>query len=130
MKEKRHIRVLLRYIDRPYVTWRSHLGGSHGTECDQCCKDHIWRVKSNIGRDRLNTGRIDVITVAKVPLAKWVDAITGLKFEPKLPTPVPELAPELSLQGSYLDMLCNPYAECLVAVLAFHVDGHGSGESE
>ncbi|ATZ46118.1 hypothetical protein BCIN_01g07800 [Botrytis cinerea B05.10] len=44
-------------------------------------KSHIWRVKSNIERDRLNTGRIDVITSAKVPLAKWVDAITGLKVD-------------------------------------------------
>ncbi|APA06768.1 hypothetical protein SS1G_04619 [Sclerotinia sclerotiorum 1980 UF-70] len=44
-------------------------------------KSHIWRVKGNVEKDRLNTGRIEVIVGAKVPLAKWVDGFTGLKVD-------------------------------------------------
>ncbi|ESZ92184.1 hypothetical protein SBOR_7441 [Sclerotinia borealis F-4128] len=44
-------------------------------------KNSIWRVKSFVEKERLNIGRIEVIVGAKVPLAKWVDAITGLKVD-------------------------------------------------
>ncbi|KAI9650082.1 hypothetical protein NHQ30_000095 [Ciborinia camelliae] len=44
-------------------------------------KKYIWKVASYVEKDRLNIGKVEVISKAKVPLAKWVDAVTGLKID-------------------------------------------------
>lgn len=44
-------------------------------------KNTLYKIQHFVQRDRLNIGRVEVITKAKVPLAKWVDAITGLKVD-------------------------------------------------
>lgn len=44
-------------------------------------KNFLWKVEKFVRKERLNTGRVETITGAKVPLAKWVDAITGLKVD-------------------------------------------------
>lgn len=44
-------------------------------------KNFIFRVRNRVEQDRLNTGKVEVITGAKVPLAKWVDSVTGLKVD-------------------------------------------------